>query len=138
MDPQTFLMPVIGLVIWTFLIWIWMYSTRIPAMIKADMDPQQAENPRGEWRETLPKHVNWVSDNYNHLHEQPTVFYALMLVLVVIEKSSSFALIIAWLYVGARIAHSFSQIIGNRVMLRFGLFFSSSVILIALAFCAII
>ena len=138
MDLRTFLMPVIVLVIWTLVVWVWMYSTRIPAMIKANVDPQQAVNPRGGWRDALPKHVNWVSDNYNHLHEQPTAFYALMIVLAIIERSSSVALIFAWLYVGLRIAHSLSQIIGNRVILRFGLFFSSSISLIALAFCAIV
>lgn len=106
--------------------------------MKAKVAPQQAANPRGDWRKRLPDKVNWVSDNYNHLHEQPTTFYALMFAISLMEKQSAMALILAWLYVGLRVSHSLAQIVGNWVMLRFILFFSSSLSLIAIAFCAIL
>ena len=138
MTLQTFLMPVVALVIWTLLIFLWLYATRIPAMTKAKIEPQQASNPRGDWRDSLPDRVNWVADNYNHLHEQTTIFYVLMFTIALMEKTSTFALGIAWLYVALRVLHSLSQMIGNWVMLRFSLFFLSGLSLIILALCAVL
>ena len=138
MSLQIFLFPVIALAIWTLVIWAWMYATRIPAMAKAKVAPQQAASPRGDWRKRLPDKVNWVADNYNHLHEQPTTFYALMFAISLMEKQNTLALIMAWLYVGLRVSHSLTNIIGNWVMLRFVLFFSSSLSLIIIAFCAVL
>ena len=78
-DPRL-LAPVIALAAWTFVIWAWMYLTRIPAIRRAKMrlDPQA---PRGEQMATLPAKVRWKADNYNHLMEQPTVFYAVAIAL---------------------------------------------------------
>ncbi|MEL7540791.1 MAG: MAPEG family protein, partial [Pseudomonadota bacterium] len=72
-----FLTPVLLLVCWTLIMWLWMYATRIPAMTKAKIDPDDARHP-GTYADRLPANVRAVADNYNHLHEQPTIFYALM------------------------------------------------------------
>ena len=32
-DPQPLLAPVIALVVWTVVMWAWMYATRIPAQL---------------------------------------------------------------------------------------------------------
>lgn len=133
MSLETFLQPVVALNLWTMAIWIWLYATRIPAMQKAHVDAQSAQSPRGDWRQKLPDNVNWVADNYNHLHEQPTIFYALMGTIALISAQSSTALALAWAYVGFRILHSLAQIFGNRVIVRFGMFVLASLALIALA-----
>src|SRR6056297_655175 len=77
-DLQAFLTPVLLLVCWTLIMWLWMYATRIPAMNKAQIDPDEARHP-GTYVDRMPSNVRAVADNYNHLHEQPTIFYALML-----------------------------------------------------------
>jgi hypothetical protein len=69
------LTPVLALIVWTFVIWFWMYATRLPAMRAAHIDP--AKIKRKEELDALPVKVKQVADNYNHLHEQPTIFYAL-------------------------------------------------------------
>lgn len=63
--------------------WVWMYLTRIPAIVKMRMklDPYA---PRGEQMNQLPAQVRWKADNYNHLMEQPTVFYAVGIVLAIL------------------------------------------------------
>ena len=68
-----FLSPVLALVAWTLVMWVWMYATRIPAMNAAGIDPQEAAYP-GTWAHRLKSGVRSVADNYNHLHEQPTIF----------------------------------------------------------------
>ena len=72
-----FLQPVLILVVWTLIVWMWMYATRIPAMQAAQINPDDARHP-GTYAGQLPPNVRAAADNYNHLHEQPTIFYALM------------------------------------------------------------
>ena len=64
--------PVVALVIWSLIMLIWLYATRIPAMSKAKVKPGEATKSQ---MEALPS-AN-VANNYNHLMEQPTLFYAL-------------------------------------------------------------
>jgi hypothetical protein len=125
------LAPVIALVLWTALIWCWMYATRIPAIIQARMvlDPSA---PRGAQMSQLPPRVRWKADNYNHLLEQPVLFYAIALSLALLGDQSMIALSLAWSYVGLRVVHSLWQATTNVIMVRFGLFSISSLVLFAL------
>lgn len=77
------LLPIVILVAWTMVMWFWMYATRIPAIYKAKMRLDSFA-PRGEQMSTLPPTVRWKADNYNHLMEQPTIFYAVAIVLAMI------------------------------------------------------
>ncbi|MCY7313568.1 MAG: MAPEG family protein [Pseudoxanthomonas sp.] len=124
--------PVIALVLWSGFIWAWMYATRIPAILKARMqlDPML---PRGEQMAQLPATVRWKADNYSHLMEQPTLFYATALALAVLADHSAASLALAWAYVALRIVHSLVQTTSNRITVRFGVFFVSSLVLFALA-----
>lgn len=131
-DPATrFLLPVLVLAIWTMIMWFWMYITRIPAMQKAGMDPNNARHP-GTYNDQLPTNVRAVSDNYNHLHEAPTVFYAVMMFAALTGGGDHVAAYIAWIYVGLRMAHSLVQVLSSNVILRFMVFTLSSFGLFAL------
>lgn len=131
MDP-TLLRPAIVLVLWTFVMWTWMYVTRIPAIRRSGMklDPHA---PRGEQMATLPADVRWKADNYNHLFEQPTLFYATAITLAVLGAHDPIDAGLAWTYVGLRVAHSIFQATVNKIEVRFGLFLVSSLVLLALA-----
>lgn len=124
--------PVIALVLWTGVIWGWMYATRIPAIMKARMvlDPMA---PRGEQMAQLPARVRWKADNYNHLLEQPPIFYATVLALALLGDQSASSVYLAWGYVVLRIVHSLWQTLSNQIPTRFALFFISSLVLFALA-----
>ncbi len=125
------LTPVLALIVWTLIVWIWMYATRIPAMQKAKIDPQSAVHPGA--LSVLPENIRVVADNYNHLHEQPTIFYALAFYTHLIGAGDTINIWIAWIYVAVRIAHSLAQIVVKKVMMRFPLFVLASVVLIILA-----
>ena len=73
---NSILTPVLALVVLSLLVWIWMYARRIPAMQKAGIQPQEARFPAA--LQQLPDAARQVADNYNHLMEQPTIFYALV------------------------------------------------------------
>ena len=129
------LAPLVALVAWSMVRWLWMYVTRLPAMRRAGMKPD-SNAPRGEQMNQLPPEVRWKADNYNHLMEQPTLFYAVVLALVLAGGGNGTEVALAWAYTGLRIVHSLVQALINRIELRFVLFVLSSLVLVALAVAA--
>jgi len=123
--------PVVALVSWSMIMWVWMYATRIPAIHAARMK-LDSNAPRGEQMSTLPSHVRWKADNYNHLMEQPTIFYALAISIALMGEGSGVNLYIAWAYVVLRIVHSLVQSLINKIEVRFLLFILSNLPLLVL------
>jgi hypothetical protein len=80
---NTILAPLVALVLWSFVMWAWLYATRIPAVTKGNIiyDPHR---PAEEFHAQLPAQVRWKADNYNNLMEQPTLFYAVTLALALL------------------------------------------------------
>lgn len=124
------LAPVLALVAWTFVMWVWMYATRLPAMQKARIDLD--ELTRTGAKLALPPEVARVADNYNHLHEQPTVFYALALATQLAGAADGLAVALAWTYVASRVVHSLVQATVNVIPVRFAVFAVGSLVLMAL------
>ena len=122
--------PILALVLWTLVIWIWMYATRIPAMQKAKVDLQVAARTRVL---DLPPEVMWVSDNYNHLMEQPTIFYAAAFAAQIAGQADGVNVALAWTYVLLRVVHSLVQCTVNVIMVRFTVFTLSTIALAILA-----
>lgn len=136
---STILQPVVILLAWTMVMWLWMYVTRIPAMQRAKIDVANLKGGTGKDLDAvLPAEIQWKAHNYNHLLAEPTVFYAVCIVLAIIGQGEGMNLAVAWLYVALRVAHSLVQATVNRVAIRFVLFASSSLCLIVLIFHAAI
>lgn len=132
MEPnRDLLLSAVALAAWTFVMWTWMYITRIPAIQRAGLklDPNA---PRGEQMATLPPEVRWKADNYNHLFEQPTIFYPIVIIAALLPGAESADVALAWVYVGLRVAHSVFQATINKIEVRFVLFALSSLVLLAL------
>lgn len=125
------LAPVIALALWTHVMWLWMYATRIPAIQKQQLTLDPGVPPK-ELMNQLPAPVRWKADNYNHLFEAPTLFYATAIVLALVNDGSQTSLWLAWSYVGLRVVHSIWQSLFNIIEVRFTLFLTSSLVLIAL------
>lgn len=122
--------PVLALVVWTLIILVWLYARRIPAMRKAGIDPAKIKGSESyaNLPPMNPKAV-WVADNYNHLHEQPVIFYALCLYSHLVGVTDMINVGLAWGYVAIRVIHSFIQITTNFVPLRFVVFNIGSLVL---------
>ncbi len=139
MDTNAILGPVAALALWSMVIWVWMYATRLPAMRRAKIDVAKIVGGTGQNLETvLPPEVQWKAHNYNHLMEQPTIFYAVALALAIGGMGGGLNTQLAWAYVGLRIVHSLIQVTVNRVMWRFGVFALASLALLALCVHAFI
>ncbi len=126
------LAPLIALVLWSFVMWAWLYATRIPAVTRDRIvyDPQA---PNEEFHRQLPAHVRWKADNYNNLMEQPTLFYAVALTLALADAGSGLNAALAWLYVALRIVHSLVHAVINIILVRFAVFMAASLVLLALS-----
>jgi len=126
--------PAIVLVLWSLVMLGWLAITRLPAMAKAGIPLTKVVGSRGVNLEgVLPDRINWKAHNYAHLMEQPTLFYATVIILGVIGQGDGLNLQLAWAYVVLRIVHSIVQATWNRVAVRFTLFCLSTVALLALA-----
>ncbi len=125
------LLPVFALITWTFVMWFWMFATRVPAMQKANIKPDSIKGGE-DLRSRLPASVMNVSDNYNHLHEQPTLFYALAFYLALAGGADAINVYLLWGYVILRVVHSLIQATFNKVTLRFLVFLLSSLCLIVI------
>ena len=101
-------------------------------MQKAKIDPDTAKSPDGPWKQELPLSVQASAHNYNHLMEQPTIFYAFMFYITLTSQMTTPILYAAWAYVALRVLHSFVQVSAGKVMLRFGLFSVSTLVLFAI------
>lgn len=128
--------PILGaamaLVLWTFVMWLWLYATRLPAMIKGKIvyDPLR---PASEFLDKIPPRARWKADNYNHLHEQPTIFYAVAITLSILGAGGGLNATLAWIYVALRVAHSLVHATVNKVEIRFAIFVAASIVLLILA-----
>ena len=133
---STILAPVVLLAAWSMVMWVWLYVARLPAIrrMKLRLDPNA---PRGEQMATLPPRVRWKADNYNHLMEQPTVFYAVAIALALLGENDGWALRLAWTYVVLRVVHSFVQVLWNKIEVRFAVFALSTFSLIGMVVIAL-
>ena len=129
MEASAILQPVVALGLWTAVMMVWMYATRIPAIGTTEIPDDKMGHPAG--MQLLPSEVRRIADNYNHLFEQPTLFYAIALTIAVAGHVDTWAVNLAWAFVAIRIVHSLLQATVNIVMLRFAIFMVSWLVLIA-------
>ena len=131
MSDTALLRPAIVLIGWTLVMWVWMLARRLPAMSAHKVSPQDALHTR-DLASRLPSKAQAPADNYNHLLEQPTIFYATCIIGAIAGGAGWVGLVLAWSYVALRIVHSVWQATVGPVMVRFYLFAVSTLTLAAL------
>ena len=125
--------PVVVLVAWSLVMYIWMYVARLTAMKRAGISLKGRRGTRGGALEgVIPDEANWKAHNYAHLMEQPTIFYAIVIALILMGFDAQINVYLAWAYVGLRVVHSLIQATVNIVIYRFIVFTLSSLCLIGL------
>ncbi|HEV2748806.1 MAG TPA: MAPEG family protein [Allosphingosinicella sp.] len=130
---QAILAPIVALVAWTLAMMVWMYAVRFPAMKRKGISLKgRIGSKTGALDGVVEDQVQWKAHNYNHLMEQPTLFYAVALTLALLDRGAGINLLLAWGYVGFRVLHSLVQATTNVVRLRFWLFLGASFCLLGL------
>jgi hypothetical protein len=133
MHHSPLLAPIVALVAWSLVMYVWMYAVRLPAMKRAGISLKGRRGTRGGALEgVIPDEANWKAHNYAHLMEQPTIFYAIVIALILMGFDHPINVYLAWAYVGLRVVHSLIQATVNIVAYRFLVFTLSSLCLIGL------
>lgn len=139
MHVSPLLAPVVALVAWSLVVYIWMYVARFTGMKRAGISLKGRRGTRGGALEgVIPDEANWKAHNYAHLMEQPTIFYAIVFALILMGFDAAINVYLAWAYVGLRVIHSLIQATVNIVLYRFALFTLASICLFALTLHAAI
>jgi len=126
--------PVVALVLWTLVVLFILAFTRFRGIKRAGLKVDPSRGGRGQDLDgVLDPKANWPAHKYAHLHEQPTLFYAIVLALVLMGFDHPINVTLAWAYVGLRVVHSIVQMFFNDLRLRFPLFLLSSLVLLSLA-----
>jgi hypothetical protein len=129
MPPSPLLGPVVALVAWTIVMFIWMAVRRYPLLRGRDIP----DGGRGvDLERAAPGKAHWPAHNYVHLMEQPTIFYAIVFALILMRFDAPINVWLAWSYVGLRIIHSIVQATVNIVKIRFPLFALATLCLVGL------
>ena len=139
MEQFPILAPPAVLVLWSLIMLLWMSATRFPAFARVGLKVSEAE-PGSRYvdvESTMPAKVNWKSHNYTHLMEQPTIFYAAVVILAMVGEGSGINLAFAWSYVAIRVVHSIWQATVNIISVRVTLFTLSTLCLWVLAINAV-
>lgn len=134
------LAPAALLVVWTLIMLMWIVPVRFGAIAKLqDKSALGAkQGVRGNDLEgVIPDKANWPAHNHTHLHEQPTLFYAVVVILAIMGPGA-LDVLVAWVYLSLRVVHSLWQVLVNTVPVRFALFLLSTIALIVLAVRAVI
>ncbi|MEL6878296.1 MAG: MAPEG family protein [Pseudomonadota bacterium] len=133
------LAPAAVLILWTLVVLLWIIPARFGAIAKVEDKsalPRKTGARGADLEGVIADKANWPAHNHSHLHEQPTLFYAVTAIITIIGPGA-IDVTLAWIYVGARIVHSLWQILVNKIPVRFALFLLASIALIALAVRAV-
>ena len=129
MHPSPLLGPVVALVAWSIVMFFWLAIARAP-QLRGRKIPDGARG--ADLEREQPGRTNWPAHNYQHLMEQPTIFYAIVFALILMGFDHPINVYLAWGYVGIRIVHSIFQATVNVVPVQFLLFLLSTLCLIGL------
>ena len=119
MEQTSILQPLFALGLWTLAVGISLAMSRTYLM--RNMNPQKAARTK-DLEGLLPAWADRLADNYNHLFEQPVVFYAVVLAVALLNEIELLSVQLAWSFVVLRMAHSIVQITINLVVVRFTLY----------------
>ena len=134
MTYSPILIPVVALVAWTLLVMLWMLVSRMTEFkrlgVTFDNIPPGSRGVDLDGKAEAS--AQWKSHNYNHLMEQPTIFYAIAITLALMDFGGGINYWLAWGYVGFRILHSLVQCTVNIVRYRLSMFLLASLCLVGL------
>ena len=123
------LYPMFGMIVLSAIILVIFSFNRVPGIFKMWGRLQFAKYS-SDLHPKLPERARNLTDNYNHIFEQPTLFYAITVYIFLIGNTDTINLLLAWSYVLARVIHSAIQITVNNVSWRATVFGIGTLILV--------
>jgi hypothetical protein len=125
---QPILLPMLAQVLLTFLVWIYLYVTRLAEMGRKDIDPQRLAS-RSAGQALLTESAG-PADNFRNLFELPVLFFLAVVLALVLLIQDDLLVQLAWAFVALRAVHSLIHCTYNRVLHRFVAYAASSLVLL--------
>ena len=134
MEYSPLVAPIVALVAWTLIVMLWMLVTRMQEFRRLGITLGKIpDGARGlDLEGKAEASAQWKSHNYNHLMEQPTIFYAIVIALAMMGMDQPINVWLAWGYVALRVLHSLIQCTSNIVRFRLPVFGLASLCLLGL------
>jgi hypothetical protein len=129
MKPEAIFAPVCVLVLWTGFV-VLLTGVRRVLAVRAGRVTAHAFK-LGESSD-VPPDVAVFNRNFMNLLEMPVLFYVGCLAFYVTRRVDSVVLLLAWLYVALRLAHSLVHLGPNLIVLRLAAFAASNFVLLAI------
>lgn len=120
MKPDDILQPILAMVFLHIIVLFWMIIARKKAMTDTSMTMEDAKHLID--LNVLPTYPRQVADNYNHLFELPTLFYALIFYVWAMGHVDIVHVWCAWAFFFSRVIHTFIQCTFNNVTIQFSVF----------------
>lgn len=121
--------PMAAMVVLTFGVMFAMFRARVRAVRAGEADAGYFKTYQ-EGRE--PRHTAQLSRQVTNLFETPVLFYVACVTAMVTELSGLVMVVLAWLYVGLRIAHAWVHTGSNRLGPRVRIYGASWLVLLAM------
>ena len=122
--------PVFAMVLLTFGVWFTLFVQRVAHMKRNPPAPEDLATGEASRRYFEPAEMP--SNNLVNLFEMPVLFYALVPLLVIAQQATRVQVVLAWLFVLLRLAHSIIHIGRGRVPVRFLVYLGSCAVLLAM------
>jgi hypothetical protein len=110
---SSILWPMLAQIGWTFALYVWLTVERTRAVARGEVKYAAFEFGRGE-----PANVARISRNLASQFELPVIFYAVVVLLVVIGRVGALDVLAGWVFVAGRVVHTLVQTLTDDVPLR--------------------
>lgn len=128
MSFNPILLPLLCMVLLTFVVWIYLFAVRIPETGRNRINLQDLRD-RAQAHQLLTASAA-ASNNLKNLFEMPILFYLAALLAMLLLIQDAMLVQLAWGFVILRVVHSFVHCTYNRVMHRFIAYFLSCLFLL--------
>ena len=106
-----------GMILLSCFVVVALYLSRLIPVIK-NFGNLESARYSDEFRSQLPKSLRNITANYNHIFEQPTLFYATIIYIYLMGHGDMTNYILAWAYVGLRSIHTIIQLTLNLMTIH--------------------
>ena len=128
MTVQMVLLPVFVQVALTFAMLFWMASARTRSVKSGETKIRDIALGQSAW----PTRAQQISNNYASQFQIPLLFYVVVILALFTRTADLIFVVLSWLFVLARIAHTYVHATSNHVPTRFNVFAVGVFVLLAM------
>jgi hypothetical protein len=125
MTIQSVLLPLFVEVVLTFVLLLWAGRLRVAAVRRGEVHPRDIALREQNWgpRETK------ITNAYHNQLELPVLFYVLTILAIITRQADLIFVVLAWVFVLARVVHAVVHVTSNQLRQRFFAFAVSVIVL---------